>query len=121
MSHVANQNQPGFNQDLEILKVNIMSDYALGMFLAKFAGLIALMVSLSLLWYQTRFPTPSNNPSTYLDPSYYLGVTAIMVIGLLTILATAFRPYRKQLARLDELIDRINSGQSVGRFARSRD
>ena|SRR2546425_6571820 len=109
----AKQNEPEFNQDLEILKVTIKADYALGIFLAKFTGLLAVMFGLMLLWYQVRFPTPSSNPATYLDPWYYWGIAVLFLVGGLIILKTAVEPYKRARDRLDALIEGIRHKQPV--------
>src|SRR5205809_369927 len=96
----AAQDKPEFNQDLEILKVSIRADFALGMFLAKFTGMLAAIVALLILWYQVRFPAPSNNPATYFDPWYYWGAIAIGLIGILIVIRIAINPYKKDRARI---------------------
>src|SRR5207245_9982562 len=111
------QDKPEFNQDLEILKVTIKADYALGMFLAKFTGMLAAIFGLMLLWYQVRFPTPSNNPATYFDPWYYWGIVVLFLVGGLIILKTAVEPYKRDRATLDNLIERIRRKESVGSIA----
>jgi hypothetical protein len=111
------QDKPEFNQDLEILKVTIKADYALGMFLAKFTGMLAATFGLMLLWYQVRFPTPSNNPATYFDPWYYWGIVVLFLVGGLIILKTAVEPYKRDRATLDNLIERIRRKESVGSIA----
>jgi len=108
------EEKPEFNQDLEILKVTIKADYALGIFLAKFAGLVAALFGLMVLWYQVRFPTPSNNPATYFDPWYYWGIAVLVALFGLIILKTTIEPYKRDRVTLDNLIERIRRKESVG-------
>jgi hypothetical protein len=111
---VEKQDKQEFNQDLEILKVTIKADYALGIFLAKFTGMVAAIVALLVLWYQVRFPTPSNNALTYLDPWYYFGSLAIALIGTYITIRVSIRPYKKARENLEALIEGIRRKQPVG-------
>jgi hypothetical protein len=90
-------------------------------FLAKFTGLVAAIVALLLLLYQVRFPTPSSNALTYLDPWYYLGSLGIALIGAYAISRTTIRPYRKDREYLDSLVERIRRKESVGSIAGKRE
>jgi hypothetical protein len=109
--------KPVFNQDLEVLKVSIKADYALGVFLAKFSGYLAAIVALLVLWYQVRFPTPSNNALTYFEPWYYLGSFGIGLIGSFIISKRVIGPYKKDQEKLDALIERIRRKESVSSIA----
>ena|SRR2546427_8069067 len=103
-----------FNENLEILKVNIMSDYYLGVFIVKFGALLAAAVAVWILWYQVSFPTLSNNPATYLNIWYYLGGLAIAIVTFTMIVIVCARPYKNERTRLDESIERIRRRETLG-------
>ncbi len=112
--------KPKFDKDLEMLKVTIMADHALGYFLTKFAGLLGATLAVMGFWYTLIFLNPSGKQGNPLDPGYYWGLLGLALFGSVLIIVLALMPYIREMQRLDKLIEGIQRQESVGRLVKPR-
>jgi hypothetical protein len=105
---MSEKNQPKFDKDIELAKINLVAEEWRGNKLLYLGTLLSAFVAVLALSSAARFA----NQISFLQDDVVIVVTIIIIAPFAYF--TQFRPYERRLGYLGTLLRRVNAGETIG-------
>lgn len=105
---MSNKNQPEFDKDVELAKINLVAEEWRGNRLMYLGTLLSALVAVIAISSAARFA----NQISMLESVVAIAVTIVIIIPYAYY--TQFLPYEKRIRYLDTLLRKVNAGESIG-------
>jgi len=107
---MSDEKQSNFREDIELAKLNIVAEEWRGSFLIKVGTLLSALVAISAVILSAQY-------AKQLD--WTISVIAIIVVGIFILwrIRSTERVYRKKIERLDVLVRKVYTDESIGNLS----